>query len=86
MSKRKPEFNETLRGWYMECYPKDDLAKCMEAGTTFSDLFDALDCYKDVYMLIGVGGSIIRERLFQGLADCIGKDYGYVYDQWLMSA
>lgn len=72
-----------LRDWYMRKFPTDELGNEINPNVTFMDLFDTLDCYKDVYELIGFGDSIVRERLFQGLADCIGTDYDYVYEQWL---
>ena len=46
------------------------------------DLFNALDARQDVYKTLGVNDSGIRERCFKKLADIIGSDYEYVYDQW----
>ena len=54
---------------------------------TFETYFAVLDGHGDVYELMGnAAGSIIRVRIFQQLADCIGEDYNYVYEQWLRSA
>lgn len=47
-------------------------------------MFIALDTYKDVYELIGVGDSLVRERLFRRLAEIMEVDYNYIYQQWLM--
>lgn len=75
-----------LRAWYHVNYPDDDLYDEIHAGTTFGGLFETLDHYRDVYEYIGTGDSIIRERLFQGLAALMDCDYDYIYDQWLQSA
>lgn len=75
-----------IRTWYAREYPSDDLAKEISPTITFRDLFDALDAYQDVYELLGVGDSVIRERVFTKLAEIIGMDYDYIYDQWLMGA
>lgn len=82
----KPQTWTELRDWYVNNFPNDELGLMISGANTFYDLFLALDCYQDVYKLIGVGDSIIRERLFHGLADCIGTDYEYVYSQWLKGA
>ena len=80
---KEVEFKKEIKTWYCETFPTDDLGLELNEGVTFEDLFDALDNYKDVYEVFGVGDSLIRERLFQRLADIIGMDYTYVYDQWL---
>lgn len=78
--------NELLKEFYMRTYPTDDLGQELDDRATFQDLFNALDTYKCVYNLFGVGDSIIRERLFERLAFLLGTDYDYVYEQWLLGA
>ena len=34
----------------------------------------------------GVYDSLVRERIFEKLAEIIGTDYDYIYDQWVKSA
>jgi hypothetical protein len=50
---------------------------------TFSDLYTVLIMGLDVYSLIGVGDSIIRERLFAELADIKNVPYSEIYELWL---
>lgn len=73
-----------LKAWYMAAYPTDDLAEDMKDGSTFYGLFECLDCHGDVYEYIGIGDSVIRERLFRKLAEIMKVDYDYIYNQWLM--
>ena len=80
------ERNIKIRDWYMKEFPSDSLGQEIDSSVSFQDLFNALDDYKDVYAVIGVGDSVIRERCFEKLAEIMGVDYGYVYDQWLKSA
>ena len=50
---------------------------------TFEDLFNTLKNKIDVYSLFGVGDSVIRERLFERLAEIEGVKYSYIYDLWM---
>lgn len=77
--------NEKVKDYYLKEYGDDELGNNLNENVTFYDLFIALDTYKDIYDLIGVGDSVIRERLFQRLAEIIEVDYKYIYDQWLMA-
>ena len=74
---------EKLRDFYVREFPEDALGREINPNATFEALFEALDHYRDVYACIGVGDSIIRERLFSKLAKIIDAGYGYVYEQWL---
>ncbi|MBQ8082245.1 MAG: hypothetical protein IJ240_10175 [Clostridia bacterium] len=76
----------SVRDWYTATFPEDDLGPDMNMELTFQGLFDALDSYQDVYKTLGVGDSLVRERCFEELAQIIGTEYSYIYDQWLMGA
>lgn len=78
-----PSATTTLRAWFMQNYPHDDLGKEISPQATFLGLFETLDFRQDVYQYIGVGDSLIREALFEGLALLMDCDYDYIYDQWL---
>ena len=75
-----------LRQYYINSYPSDPLGKEMNKDITFVELFECLDNYQDVYSLINVYDSLVRERLFGKLANIIGVDYNYIYNQWLQSS
>ena len=75
--------NTKIKEWYVTRYPTDELGIEINDEVTFYDLFVALDTYKDVYEVLGVGDSIIRERAFSKLAEMMQVDYGYIYEQWL---
>jgi len=74
--------NTKVKSWYTWKYPTDDYGHEI-SDVTFYDIFRALDNYKCVYATLDVDDSIIRERVFQALADIMKVDYDYIYEQWL---
>ena len=77
--------NARIAPWYAKTFPTDKemIAELRLCRSTFQDVVDALDNGHDVYDAIGVGDSIVRERVFGALCDLTGKDYDYFYDKWL---
>lgn len=73
----------TIKEFYCEAYPTDELGVEINENATFAGLLNQLIIDGDVYKYIGVGDSIIRERLFEGLANELGTSYDYVYDLWM---
>ncbi len=73
-----------IKKWYRSNYPSDQLGKQIDTAITFEELFEAMDNYKNVYEVLGDDiDSVIRERVFIKLAEIMGVEYDYVYDQWL---
>jgi hypothetical protein len=64
-----------IREFYLENYPTDELGIEIDPTATFGGLYQALGDYDDVYEYIGVGDSLIRERLFEKLAEITGHEY-----------
>ena len=78
--------NEKIKNWYLKNFSGDDLGEYIKENITFAGLFDCLDNYKCVYEFLGVDDSIIRERVFEKLADIMDVEYEYIYNQWLLEA
>ena len=74
-----------IKKWYLENYANDTIGKKLKDNVTFNDLFYALDRYKDIYETMGNVDTVVRERVFEKLAELMGVDYMYIYDQWLMA-
>ena len=72
-----------LREFYLNNYPTDELGVEINPNASFAGLLNQLIIDGDVYDYIGVGDSIIRERLFEGLAEELGTSYDYVYNLWI---
>jgi len=73
----------TIREYYVNKYPTDELGVELNETPTFAGLLNQLIVGGDVYRYIGVGDSIVRERLFERLAEELNVKYDYVYDLWL---
>ena len=77
-----------IKEWYLKEYSSDSLGNQLLDSTTFYDLFYEKKKKKDIYTtLFGneeLGDSLIRERVFEKLAEIMGVDYNYIYEQWLL--
>jgi len=73
----------TLREYYVNKYPTDDMGAGIKPTATFAGLLNQLIIGGDVYEYLYVYDSIIRERLFEGLAEELNVKYDYVYELWL---
>lgn len=75
-----------IKNYYVSTFPTDELGIEINSEATFEGLFRELNNYGDVYEYIGVGDSIVRERVFEKLAEIMGVEYDEVYSQWLLAA
>ena len=73
----------TIKQFYLETYPTDDMGKDIKDDATFIGLVTQLFGEGDVYDYLGVYDSLIRERLFSELAKQLKTSYDYVYNLWL---
>lgn len=78
-----------IKDWYLNEFPDDELGNELNDEATFLGLFETLDARKNVYTyLFGdpMGGdSLIRERVFEKLAEIMEVPYEEVYEQWLLT-
>ena len=72
-----------IKNWYTHYYETDELGQEINSMATFNDLYRALVDGRDVYDVIGVGDSLVRERLFEELAILLGVRYNDVYNMWI---
>jgi hypothetical protein len=73
----------TIREFYVKNYPSDDMGDGINPTATFAGLLNQLIVGGDVYEYLYVYDSIIRERLFERLAEELNVKYDYVYNLWL---
>ena len=73
----------TIREFYVAKYPSDDMGDGINPTATFAGLLTQLIVGGDVYEYLYVYDSIIRERLFERLAEELNVKYEYVYNLWL---
>jgi hypothetical protein len=73
----------TIREYYLTKYPTDELGQGINPTATFAGLLNQLIVSGDVYAYLYVYDSIIRERLFERLAEELEVSYDYVYNLWV---
>jgi len=73
----------SIREFYVNAYPTDDMGKGINPKATFAGLLNQLVIGNDVYEYLFVYDSIIRERVFEKLAEELEVGYEYVYNLWL---
>lgn len=69
--------------WYKNTFTTDSLAININTKLTFYDIFEGLVNRRDFYNMIGISDSLIRERIFRGLAELMSVDYDIIYYLWL---
>jgi hypothetical protein len=72
-----------IKQFYLNNYPTDELGAELSENANFTGLLNELFTGNDIYGYIGVGDSIIRERLFEKLSEILNCSYDYVYNLWL---
>ena len=87
-SNYNPEMDDSIADWYRDAYPTDsEMADDMDrVGSTFADVWKALNRGEDVYEVIGADDSIVRERVFQKLSELTKKSYRTIYKKWMMAS
>jgi len=75
-----------VKNWYIKNYPTDDLGKEINDNLSFWSFYTYLFQGYNVYSVLGVGDSIVRERVFQKLAEILEVQYDFIYKLWLKSS
>jgi len=74
----------TIKEFYLNEYPTDELGVEINEDATFVGLLWMLQTKpRDVYDFLGVFDSIVRERVFQELANQLRLSYTTIYELWL---
>jgi hypothetical protein len=71
-----------IREYYVNKYPTDELGVELNPDATLRGLFICLIDGVDIYEYIGVADSIVRERLFETIAEEWDISYDFVYQLW----
>lgn len=77
------ENGNLVRDWYQSAYPDDDLGQGIDPAMTFDDAMQAIPLGGGFYDALGVGDSIVRERVFHQLEARTGIPYDTIYNAWL---
>lgn len=75
--------DQLIKEWYLQEFPTDLCGEDLYDDITFYDAIYALDNGEEFYDFMGVGDSVVRERIFTELAFLMSVDYDFIYDKWL---
>lgn len=78
-----PGINTNVRDWYMNAYPDDELGDEINPDISFKDVLDRMNKGEDIYDIIEVGDSLVREGVFIGLSQTFNIEYDVIYNKWL---
>lgn len=73
----------TVRDWYRQTYPDDELGADIDPALTFGQALDAVPTGGGFYDALGVGDSLVRERVFGELSQRSGFTYEEIYDSYI---
>lgn len=74
-----------VRDWYIETFPTDTLGNELDVDITFDDVQRAIDEGRDIYEVLKVADSIVRERIFTRLSQLTGVSYDDIFTKWISS-
>lgn len=73
----------SVREWYIRRYPQDKgVYNDFNPAATFEGVYKCLEAKFDIYAYLGNIDSIVRERVFDGLAVLMDCSYDIIYNQW----
>jgi hypothetical protein len=73
----------TIKEFYLENYPTDELGKEINENASFVGLLWMLHSKRDVYDFLAVHDSVVRERVFEELSKQLRLSYTTIYEMWL---
>ena len=76
------DVHQKIRDWYTAKFPTDELGPEIK-DITFAGLVESMNRGEDVYEILGVEDSIVRERIFDKAAKILQVDYDVIYYKWL---
>jgi len=80
----KTTTQSTIQSWYLNTFLDDAEGVSLKRNITFAQAYNCLVSKDDFYEFIGIADTIIRERIFEKIAELYEIDYSVVYNQWLL--
>lgn len=71
---------ERIKSWYCNKYPTDEIGFDIKESATFEQLDSNIG---EVYEIIDVSDSLVRERCFERIAKITNTSYQEVYERWI---
>lgn len=74
---------DKVKCWYMMNHAYDEMGWELNYNLSFEKLWEGIKKGKDVYRMLGVCDSWIREIVFHELARRKNVDYDVIYNAWI---
>ena len=74
-----------LKEWYVKAFPTDDLGEYLN-NISFEEIYKQLYKGIDIYEVIGVWDSLVRERVFLEMSERFDMEPEVLYTMWLNNA
>ncbi len=82
--------NLSLKQFYTQTFPTDEMGSVIHPLATFKGLEKRINKGVNLYAYIFGNpheyDSLVRERLFEKLAQLLNVDYSAIYDKWVNSS
>lgn len=76
--------DKKVKEYYLKEFPnEEDFVKYTPKNITFRELYDRMQKGEDVYDILDIGDSVVRERIFDELSRLLDVDYDVIYKLWL---
>lgn len=76
--------DKKVKEYYLEEFPEEeDFVEATPENITFRELYDRMQKGEDVYEILDIGDSVVRERVFDELSRLLDVDYDVIYKLWL---
>lgn len=72
-----------IRDYYVNEYPFHIMGWKINEDATFDNLLEVLNTGGYVYDCLWVDDNVVRERVFEKLAEIQGVSYDDIYNQWM---
>ena len=72
-----------IKTWYLITYPEDIMGAYLKWGVTFENLYNGMSFGKDYAAIVGESDSVVRERIFEKMAEIFSVSYEEIYEMWL---
>ena len=76
------DLNSDISAWYAAEFSDNEMKDEIYTGVSFQKLYDMLSS-NDLYSIIGIDDTVVRERCFSKLAELMQVDYSVIYEKWL---
>lgn len=82
----KEGMNDNVKQWYHKKFKTDELWEEIDDIITFADVLKRMvKNQEDIYNILNVSDSLVRERVFTAISKLCKVPYDELYERWLLN-